>query len=455
MAQIEKRCKSYRIKIFCGRDSKGNRKFKNFTYRPAPNMTEKQIKRELERLALEYENKYKNGLYFDDNMLFADFVSYWRNEYALKNLRPKTIVGYDCLLLRILDFFGNMRLNKILPYTIIDFYNSLSDDNIRRDLKCSVVYGNPKELLIERGLSQAEFSRRSGLSIKTVESFLKKKNISFASAEKICAFFDLKFDFLFAASGKKTLSDKTILEHHTLLNSLFERAVKWQILFDNPCRHLEPPKAKKSEARYLDEKETLNLLKLLDNESLKYRVMIYILLYSGMRRGELCGLKWSDIDFKNNVIDINKSNLYLPDRGIFEDTTKTESSKRIIKLPKFIFDMLKDLKKEQTSDRLKFGSKWTDTDFVFIAKAGKPIHPDTVSGWFRNFVEKNNLPKVTIHSLRHTSATLLIMQGVNVKTVSSRLGHSNLSTTQNIYSHAIKTADEIASDTLEFLFLNK
>ena len=72
-----------------------------------------------------------------------------------------------------------------------------------------------------------------------------------------------------------------------------------------------------------------------------------------------------------------------------------------------------------------------------------------------NFVEKNNLPKVTIHSLRHTSATLLIMQGVNVKTVSSRLGHSNLSTTQNIYSHAIKTADEIASDTLEFLFLNK
>ena len=455
MAQIEKRGNSYRIKIFCGRDSNGNRKFKNFTYKPAPEMTEKQIKKELDRLVLECESKYKNGLYFDDNMLFSDFVSCWRSEYALKNLRPKTIARYDGLLVRILDFFGNMRLNKILPYNIINFYNFLSEENIRQDTKYSVIYSNPKVLLNERGFSQAEFARRSGLSIKTVESFVKKKNLSYASAEKICAFLNLKFDFLFAACGKKTLSDKTILEYHRLLNSLFERARKWQILFDNPCRHLEPPKAKKSEARYLDEKETLMLLKFLDSEPLKYRAMINILLYSGMRRGELCGLKWADIDFKNNVIDINKSNLYLPDRGIFEDTTKTESSKRIIKLPKFIFDMLKDLKKEQTSERLKFGSKWTDTDFVFIAKAGKPIHPDTVSGWFRNFVEKNNLPKVTIHSLRHTSATLLIMQGVNVKTVSSRLGHSNLSTTQNIYSHAIKTADEIASDTLEFLFLNK
>ena len=455
MAQIEKRNNTYRIKIFCGRNSSGKRLFKNFTYKPTPNMTEKQIKKELERLSFEYEQKYKDGLYFDDNMRFSEFAEYWRTEYAIKQLKKKTIARYDDLLVRILEVFGNTSLNKILPCRLLQFYNDLHGDNVRRDLKFYTIIENPREFIKSNNLSQIGLAERAGVSVKTVESFVNKNNISSLSAEKISSALDISFNDLFVVAGKKFLSDKTILEYHRLLNSMFEKAVKWQILRDNPCKHLEPPKSKKIEARYLDEVETIKLLKCLEYEPLKYKAMINILLYSGMRRGELCGLTWDDIDFKNNLIDINKTHLYLSGSGVFEDTTKTESSKRIIKLPKFIFDMLKLLKKEQSADRLRLGTKWTDSDFVFVTKFGAPIHPDTVSSWFKKFIKKNNLPDITIHSLRHTSATLLIMQGVNIKTVSARLGHSNVSTTQNIYTHAIKSADEIASDTLELTLINK
>ena len=167
-----------------------------------------------------------------------------------------------------------------------------------------------------------------------------------------------------------------------------------------------------------------------------------------MRRGELCGLEWGDIDFRENLIDINKSSLYLAEKGIFEDGTKNFSSKRVIKLPAPIMSLLAEHKKEQATERFKIGDKWEDSNKIFTQWNGKPIHPDTISGWFRKFIAKYHLPDVSIHSLRHTNATLLIAGGTDLRTVSKRLGHSNMTTTGNIYTHAIQTADERAAEVL-------
>lgn len=187
---------------------------------------------------------------------------------------------------------------------------------------------------------------------------------------------------------------------------------------------------------------------LLDKEDIQNRTIIKLLLFSGMRRGELCGLCWSDIDLDNAVIQISRSSLYIPGKGVFTDETKNESSVRAIKIPADAVQMLRAFRSWQNEQRLKCGDQWKDCGRVFTAWDGSPIHPDSITGWFTRFVKRYDLPPVTVHSLRHTNASLLIAAGTNIRTVSARLGNSTTSTTSNIYAHAIKSADAAAAEAL-------
>ena len=177
--------------------------------------------------------------------------------------------------------------------------------------------------------------------------------------------------------------------------------------------------------------------------------MVTLLLYTGLRRGELCGLAWSDIDFDTGLLTVARSSLYVPGKGIFEDETKNQTSRRVLKLPDSITAMLKTYHIHQRQRRLQMGDQWRECGRLFTTWNGQPIHPDTLTTWFSGFVKRNNLPYVTLHSLRHTNATLLIAAGVNVKTVSAHLGHSTIATTGNIYAHAIQSAEAAAAEALE------
>ena len=162
----------------------------------------------------------------------------------------------------------------------------------------------------------------------------------------------------------------------------------------------------------------------------------------------MCGLEWSDVDFDNCIIDINKSSLYIKEKGIYNDETKNFSSNRVIEISSFVMQLLADHKREQAIERFRLGDQWIESGKLFTQWNGKPIHPDTITSWFKDFIKKNNLPDITVHSLRHTNATLMIANGVDLRTVSKRLGHAQMSTTSDIYIHAIKTADERAAKTL-------
>ncbi len=111
--------------------------------------------------------------------------------------------------------------------------------------------------------------------------------------------------------------------------------------------------------------------------------------------------------------------------------------------------MLREFRVWQAKERLQLGDQWQDSGRVFTTWNGAPIRPDTITGWFHKFVEKNGLPPIHIHSLRHANASLLIASGVNLQTVAKRLGHANVNTTGKIYSHAIKSADEASAETLQ------
>ena len=448
MATVEKRNNAYRIVVSAGYDITGKQIKRRMTWVPTPGMTDKQIAKELERQKVMFEEKVRSGQVLASSTRFSAFADYWMKEYAEKNLRPSTISRYKDMLERINAAIGNIRLDRLQPNHLMQFYNALSEGGIRRDIPYKSRVDMPA-LLKQRNLSRQELSEQSGVSIKTVYGAVLGKNIAAKSAVKLSETLGMKLDKVFeVCSTSDKLSGKTILHHHRLISSILEKAVKWQVIFSNPCSRVEVPKVDTKEAEYLDEVQAQELIRCLQSEPLKYRAMVIVLLYTGMRRGELCGLEWSSIDFKNSLIDINKSSLYLPEHGIFDDETKTAASKRVMKIPSEAVTVLQQLRREQIAERLKLGDKWIDTNKVFTRWNGEPIHPDSVTGWFARFIKRNNLPPIHLHSLRHTNATLLIASGADLRTVSKRLGHSNMTTTGKIYAHAIQSADERAAEML-------
>jgi len=247
------------------------------------------------------------------------------------------------------------------------------------------------------------------------------------------------------------LSGKTVLAHHRLLSSLLQDAVQWQLIASNPCSRVEPPKAKRAATACYDEEQVASMLQALECEPLKYQVLIWLALATGARRGELMGLEWQHLDTKSNLLTICQASQYLPRLGCFLKEPKNDSSKRVVAIPQSVMDLLRQLRLKQVEDRLRLGDLWTDSGRIFLMWDGKPMHPETPSRWWPKFLQKHNLDPLPFHGLRHTSATLLIHGGLNLKAISSRLGHANTTTTVNIYAHALKSSDREAADKMESL----
>lgn len=449
MPTIEKRGSGYRITVSAGYDMQGKQIKKRMTWTPLPGMTEKQVQKELERQKVLFEEQCRNGQYINGSIRFADFAEIWLNDYAIPQLRPSTVAGYKRELKRLNKHIGNIRLNKLQPHNIKTCYQAISEEGKQSISKYKAKQGI-KDILKEKKVERTELAKIGRIGERTVDTAISGKTVNEHTAVTISNALNMPLCSLFekVSTGGGELTNNYMLHLHRLLSSILEKAVKWQVLLYNPCKRVEAPKIDRKEAEYLDETQAQQLIECLQAEPLQYRVMITVLLYTGMRRGELCGLEWDDIDFDNCLIDISRTSLYLSGKGVFDDTTKTESSKRVIKIPYEAVNALKEHQIEQIKERFKLGDRWQDSGKVFTQCNGKPIHPDTISGWFSRFIKKNDLPPIHLHSLRHTNASLLIASGVDLRTVSKRLGHSNMTTTSNIYTHAIKSADERAAELL-------
>lgn len=244
------------------------------------------------------------------------------------------------------------------------------------------------------------------------------------------------------------LSMNSIIKYHKLNNTIFKAAMDWDLVKSNPASKIKPGKAVKPKVEYYNEEELQKLLRVILDAPVKYRSAVMITVAAGLRLGELSALKWSNIDFEKLTIEVERSSQYLPDRGTFEKDPKNETSKRVISVPESIMEIIREHRVEELEKKLQCGSLWVEHDYMFTQWNGVPMHPHTPSKWFSDFLKKNNLKKITFHQLRHTSATLLINAGVNVKAISSRLGHSNASTTLNIYSHSLKSVDQVAGEKI-------
>ncbi len=186
----------------------------------------------------------------------------------------------------------------------------------------------------------------------------------------------------------------------------------------------------------------------LANESLKWQALTYLIIDTGARRGEILGIKWDSVNFDAGTIRICNNVLYTKTDGVYEDITKNYKN-RLVAVSPPVMRVLAAWQEEQRYEKESMGNLWVETGFVFTQKTGKVMHPDSVNDWFGKFSKRNNLPPIYPHKFRHTQASLLIHEGIDIVAVSKRLGHSKVSTTTDIYSHILANADRSACDALD------
>lgn len=451
MATITERNGAYLIMVSEGYGTDGRQRRKLMTWRPEPGMTKRKIKEELNIQAALFERRVRTGQVLDGHVTFEEFVERWKHDYAKPNLAPKTYVRYEAYLTRILPAIGFIRLDRLQPHHLMAFYASLQDAENQSGVSFRAT---PSFLSAfeKSGMTRQALADEAECHVNTIYRLVKGLGVDIRIAQAACDILNVLFkDSIESTKPVRQLASKTINHHHRLISSILNQAVYWQVIPDNPARRVQPPKVVQKEALYLDEEQTARLVELLNGEPYQNQVMIRLFLFSGIRRGELCGLEWKDINFKKGLITIARTSQYLPDRGIFTKSPKNETSVRTIKLPSHAFEMLKEFRKWQRQQRIAMGDRWEDCDRLFTQDNGSPIHPDSITSWFHDFIARTDLPPISIHSLRHTNITLLIAAGVPLRTVSYRAGHAQTSTTANIYSHAIRTADEQAAEVLDIV----
>jgi integrase len=277
--------------------------------------------------------------------------------------------------------------------------------------------------------------------------------------------------------GAGGLSTTTVLQHHRIIHKALEMSVKLQILTRNVADAVEPPKKVKQEIRPLSSEQVRVMLEAAEGTPFLPQIAIAVL--TGMRRGEIYGLRWCDINFEEGTITVNRAAQYTKEKGVFYKEPKTKRSRRTIAVSQYVMDVLKAFKVKQNRNRLSHGEEYHDReDLVFTQSDGRPQHPDSISSWFPRFVrgihihsacnnriekvdycpscdkkisrdDVTKLRQINFHALRHTHASLLLKSGESLKLICDRLGHGSIGITADTYTHLEKGMQKKAADILE------
>lgn len=241
----------------------------------------------------------------------------------------------------------------------------------------------------------------------------------------------------------KKLSPNTIRKHHDMLHLALGIAAKQEQILQNPVDKVEPPQKQHKEARFYHIEELKKLYQLVKNTDLEVTVKLAGGL--GLRREEVCGLKWKNVDLENKIIRICEART-IAGTEIIDKDTKNQSSNRTLKISEDIVELLSAEKAKQDKNKEYLGDLYEDSGYVVVRDDGKPYRPNYLSGKFKKLIEANGLPPLTIHGLRHTFASVANSQGIPLFEIGKVLGHSTPSTTGMIYTHMF---DDTHEATLE------
>ena len=388
----------------------------------------------------EFENKCNGGQVVNSEK-FETFCEEWFEIYAERKLKPSTVQLYQQMKSRVYSQLGHLRIDRIAPKDIDKFISWLCKQK-KENTESAVCKVDFKSLLKVKGYTQKGFPNVANVSFHIIRSCIAQKPIKWENAVKISNVFGEKSDKYFdKLPNTQYLSAKTIKNYISFVSSVFDYAVHIKEIKENPCRNCTLPKVKEAEHRMFTIEQAQIFLEILEHNPLKYQAFFMLAMFGGFRRGEILGLEWKDIDFNTGLIHIQRTVHYSKDKGYYDTTPKSKSSIRALTLPPNVISVLNSLQNEQFSQRLKIGDQWHRTNRVFTTWNGGQMNGSTFLNWLEKICEENNLPKVNLHSFRHLNASLLIHNGVNPKTVQSCLGHSQASTTLNIYAHDFQEAE--------------
>lgn len=339
----------------------------------------------------------------------------WRLEYQLdgekysKNIKVKTPTQADKELAKFIVEIEEGNFSKRNNIRFVNFAQTWLDEYARPNLKQNTV-----DIYITMLNSK-------------VLPFLGSFYINKINKQTLTSFYNtLKEEY--------NLSTKTIKNYHGLVSSILQLAVEWEYLKLNPCSNLRLPKNEKNidVKKFLTQKELSILLHYLDKQTdYDFKTIIYLIIYTGLRKSEALELTWKDIQFDENYIYIRQSKVTVKSGELVSDTKNT-SSKRIVQVPNKVMEMIKKIER--------------NNEFVFNFKSR------VLGDKFKEFINNYRcIPQITLHKLRHTHATLLISNNIDIKSISARLGHSETSTTLNIYSHVLQENDKKIANMLNDL----
>ena len=438
MASIRKRGDSYTITVSCGYDSKGKKITETSTFTPDPKWSEDRARKAAEKFAVRFEDKIKaGGSSAGDKITFEKFSNvFFADMEASQALAKSTMVDYRQRIdSRIIPALGQVKLAQITNHTVKEFLNELRKDNCRLDKKDGS--------LAESSITKYRATISSVLSYAVDEGYLPINPLVYA--------------------GKQRGRGKVKREYKTKQLTIAQ-AKQFLWILDHPVTIRRKEHTVMRNGKRVKIREYKQLWSL----DLKWQLFFYIAIFTGARRGEIVSLLWSDIDFSNNTIHFSKSTAIVKREVIHKDT-KTHASRRCI-VPDIVIDTAKKLMNQQKEICLQLGDYWKGSrgkqfqnNFVFIRDDGSQMHVDSPRTEFKRVIRiyNTNIAKdesemipdnLTLHDLRHTTASILINKKLDPRSVSGVLGHANTSTTLNIYAYFFQQSTEeaaiIMADTL-------
>jgi len=390
MASIVSRSNgTYLVRVSCGVDSNGKQIARSKTFKPSkPNLPYTKLNRELEAFVAAFEQEIEN-------------------EGPMRNVRPDKITFADFCVQYL-----EVKKNTLSPQTY-NFYSKVIDEEL-----------------------MPMFAR---LKMKDLRTYHIQQFVQYLATEK------KRLD-----GREGGIAASTVKRYTTVLRSIVTMAYKLEYIEDDigRSRRIEFPKEETKEVEAFTLEEVDDILKALESEPWHIRAVIEVALFTGCRRGEIVGLKWSDIDFENQRISVKRSIYKLSDGKAREKEPKSKCSIRTISIPERLCKTLTEYRLQQNRHIAYLGDAWRNLDYVFTEEDGYVMNPQTPTKQFDHFLKRHGIRHLKFHGLRHTSATMLLANGCDIKTVSSRLGHADITTT-NIYVHALESTDRMAAQTFD------